>query len=253
MKKLLLLSLFTLSGFITNAQFWLDLGIKGGAGPTFLVNKNMMNDRLVEPVLTIGYGYGGKLGLNFNDNHELTFDVMLNKLNQEYSITDTVIKPKTFWTKNLSLSTLDLALLYRFHKNGTYFEIGPQYSMVRKVSQSNIVTNTTTDAKSYIASSYYSGILGFGSDFIGSQNFSFLIGFRFAYSLSDLLSEAGGKGKPYSFPVNDFMKDRSYAVLYDSYTPFKALTAMLIMEFNFDMGYFAKSNCKKKRVRFFTF
>ncbi|MBN8703253.1 MAG: hypothetical protein J0M08_09310 [Bacteroidetes bacterium] len=241
----ILLTTITISS--AQKKIWFDVGVKGGYGVTLITNGNIWNDRNIGNEITPGYCYGGKIGINFNESHEVTIDIMSSSLNQLYKIkTDSLS-----YNKTVAISTLNFLLLYRHHAaNGSYAEIGPQLSLIQKTSEKNsIATAFTASPKNYYTSNYYAAVFGFGGSILGTDNATLLLGCRFTYALSDILTSAGGKSTNTSYPFND----GTYITTFKSYKPLKPLTAMLVMEFNFDLGYFSKSSCKRGRHKFLLF
>ena len=141
-----------------------------------------------------------------------------------------------------------MAFLYRYHNDdGAYVEIGPQLSLIKSVTENR--DGISKDVTAAFNKSYVSGVFGFGSNFIQSNAFTLAAGFRINYSLTDLISNGGGSGNAVSYPLNDVKHFKSY----DTYSPTKAFSIMLHTEFNFDLGYFVRSNCNRKRVSFLSF
>lgn len=235
-------SLFFLTTIIGNvkSQMWLDLGIKGGWGPTILINKNALDDKMFEHKISFGNVFGGKVGWNFNDDHEVTVDVMGVKNFQKYDyfIADsTGAAPK--FEKSVTFSTLSIALCYRHNKDGRHVEIGPVYNIVRKASGTNThpdaLNQDGTDIKENLNPNFMSILFGFGGYFLGTENLGLTLGARFTYGLGDLISSEGrSRHYPYYSDYNPLSKT----------TPF---TAMLVAELNLDFAYMAKAKCKNKR------
>ena len=239
MRKLLTLSVFLCIATVSQAQSWFDLGLKGGWGLTWLANQNMLDDSEFNPRLTTGFTFGGKLGYNINDFHEITIDVMYSQLGQQYSfnVLDSVTNSSPLYEKSLYFNTLDFFLMYRHNKDGRYFEVGPQYSLIKKARGTNTYNEAADgNVADNLNPSYFAAAFGFGSYFIGTENFGITLGARFSYSFSDIISS---KGSSINYPSNP----RSYS----SPKGIHPITAMLIMEFNLDFAYMAKARCKNKR------
>lgn len=235
-KTLSIILVFT--AFYANSQSWIDLGLKAAWGPNLLVNQNVFNDKRFNNVFSFGHGFGAKLGWNFNDFHEITFDFMYSKFTQNfrYNVKDTVTNAEPEYKKSFQYTTLDFALLYRHNSDGRYMEIGPQYSVINSASGTNDIANPNeVDIKENFISGYTSILFGFGSYFLGTENFGLTIGARFTYSLNDIISN---KGKTSHYPAN---------TPWEGYKQSHPLTAVLVMEMNFDFAYMAKAKCSNKR------
>ena len=85
MKKLIIISILFIFSNSLFSQSWLEVGLKGGYGLDFLINKNISNDKTHTAKFAFGYTYGGKLGWNFNEEHAVTLDVLYSGFSQNYS------------------------------------------------------------------------------------------------------------------------------------------------------------------------
>jgi hypothetical protein len=234
MKRTLLLLLILFSTFTVYSQTWVDLGLKGGYGLNFLFNQNAFDDRDISYNFSFGHSFGGKIGLNFNEANAITLDIMSSGFNQTFNY-NYLNADSSFsrYQRKLSLNTLDFMLLYRRTTEASYFEIGPQYSLLSKAKlNDNFNGSGPQDVSRNFKDSYYSAVMGFGSYIAGGDNFGITMGFRFSYTLNDIMGGAG----------TEFLYNKSYSTE-KSTSPF---TALFIMEFNYDMGHFAKANCKKR-------
>lgn len=243
------LSLFFLTtiAFNVKSQMWVDLGIKGGWGPTILFNKNALDDKLFEHKISFGNMLGGKIGWNFNDDHEITIDVMGVKNVQKYDYfeQDTATGAAPKFEKSVTFNTLSIALAYRHNKDGRHFEIGPVYNIVRKASATNThpdaVNQDGNDIKSNLNPNFMSILFGFGGYFLGTENLGLTLGARFTYGLGDLISDTG-RARHYPYFINE-----SQASTYSPLAKTTPFTAMLVAELNLDFAYMAKAKCKNKR------
>jgi len=242
------LVLFILMSFSAYSQsdskFYFDVGVKGGYGLNLLVNQNILNDKNVDSEFSFGPSLGGRIGGNFNEKKSINLEVLSSGFNQQYSIKSDSLQ----WNKTISFSTLDLALLYRNFVNGSYMEIGPEVSFIQSAVESNSLSGSANAGK-LLTPDYFAGIFGFGANFLGNDNISILAGIRASYSFTDIISELGGKSQDRSFPLNEPF----YKTSATSYTSTNPLTVRLMLEIAFDLGYFTRSKCNKKRLRFLSF
>ena len=225
------------------SQTWFDIGLKGGYGADFLINKNFYNDRYFSPKLSFGYILGGKIGINFTEMHAVTIDVTTSSFDQSFNYSHlNTDSSRTMCTRSFGFNSLNFLLMYRKTANVSYFEIGPQYSMITKTRGSDNFTQTkNVDISENLVESYYSAVIGFGTFLAGTDNFRVVLGFRFSYVLNDIISSTG---QQINFPS---------ITKYDSYKPSNPFSAMLVAELNFDLGYFTKSKCSKKKTAFLLF
>ena len=245
MKKLFFVALLSLSTY-TYSQFYFDAGIKAGYGMTILLNKNIFHDSHVVSEFSFDGTYGGKVGLNFNEKYCLAFDIMYSGFKQSYSIKSDSLALR--WNKTIRLNTLDIAMLFRNYSAGTYFEIGPQLSLIKTANENSSISGKANTIKNY-ESSYYAAVIGFGANMMGSENVTVMIGFRATYALTDIISNVGGRSNVPAYPLNETY----YKPSYTSYKPSQPLAIRFLLEVNFDLGYFTHSKCNKNRVKFITF
>ena len=236
-------SVLALIGFAQgSSHFYFDLGLKGGYGLNLLVNKNILNDKHVFSEFSFAPTFGARLGGNFNERHSINIEVLSSSFKQDYTIrTDSLA-----WNKTIAFKTLDVALLYKKFVEGTYIEVGPEVAFMSKASETNSVTGNR-DITKEVVPTYFAGVFGFGANFLGNDNFCVMAGVRATYSFTDILSDGAGKSNVYS------LNDNFYKSGYTSYKTTNPLTIRLMIEVSFDMGYFARSNCKKKRTKFLGF
>ncbi len=238
MRKSVLTLAFVSIWFAGFSQNWLDIGIKGGYGISLLYNQNILDDPAYNHRIAGAYTFGGKLGLNFGERHEVTFDIMSSSFNQDFnfSISDSVDGGTQEYQSNIGYKALELMLLYRNNNNGAYTEIGPSMSMIRSANYSNDFEGVSgIDAMENWNKTNFGIVLGFGAYMVGTENFGITLGARFNYIVSDAISSFGQQN---NFPTN---------TNYDTYKASHPFSAMMVMEFNYDLGYLAQANCSKRR------
>lgn len=251
MNKFLIFVIISISTIMIKAQ-WVDIGVKGGYGLSLLSNSNLYNDQKMTPGFRKGFCYGIKAGYNINEKYEVTIEAMLNNFGQKYtySLTD------SGYTKETGIKSFSIPLLFRINgSNGSYTELGPQFTFLSKAEETNkfefpVAANMhQIDVKPYFKSNYIDFIFGFGAYILGSDYFSLVGGFRFSYSVSDIISKKGGSGNGSNFyPFTDGM----YHPVYESYKGTHPFTALFVLELNYDLGMFASSKCGK-RTKFIMF
>ena len=237
MRKLLtalLMLMITSSGY---SQVFFDGGVKGYLSTTWLINERIFNNPDYVHSPSMGGGFGGKLGLNFNENVQIAVEAIVANFNQKFSIAG---DNDDNWNKLVHISSLDFPFLIRHNKdNGGYFELGPQYSMVKEVTESYQDGNSLSVSNDFDRS-YLSAVVGFGGYMMGWENFGICVGFRLAYSFEDIISKGGnGEAGSYKATVTN--------VPTGSYKVTNGFMAGLVIEFNYDLGYLAKSPCGSRR------
>ncbi len=231
------------------SQAWLDCGLKGGYGITNLINRSVWRESKIEPLISTGHAYGGKLGLNFNINYQVTLDFIAKSSNQRYLFEPTQIIEK--WEKNVNYTSFEIPLLFRHNSNnGSFLEIGPQISFLTGATET--VASNSYNRKDYFESANIGAVFGFGSFILGGDNAYLVFGLRIHYGLQDLLSNAGGKNSTNYFPINNGeMNVYESGFEFDSYQPTNPISGLVYLEFNYDLAYLVRSSCKRTVLRFF--
>ncbi|MDC1188207.1 hypothetical protein N8089_00280 [Flavobacteriales bacterium] len=233
------------------SQSWVDSGIKFGVGVTQLVNTNIWEEQTIVNKLSPGYSFGGKLGLNFNLNHQITLDFIYTKASQEFEFQPTATEKS--WAKNIKYNSFNIPFLYKHNSdNGSFLEIGPQISFMTGVTET--VNGTTTKVDDYFTNTHFEGVVGVGSFMLGSNNTYLVFGIRVHYAFQDLLTTEGGKGEETAlpYPINNGEMDyQAEPISFDEYKPLNAISAIAYLEINYDLAYLVRSNCKRTAIKFF--
>ena len=229
--------LFITSMSAQKVGFWFDAGVKGGFGPTFMYNSNILDDELYDHQFSNGYSVGAKFGIFKGLYNGITFDVMYNNGNQMFRDEggDRMIDHSVSWTST------DLAVLYRLQKEGIYVELGPMFSFMSGVDDT--YDGTETDVSESYAENMTSGVFGFGGYLLGGGQFTLLFRLRATYGFTDMISDSGQDAR---FP------NPNAVTTYETYETSNPIGLQLIFEANFGLGYFAKTACSK-RMSFFRF
>lgn len=241
MKQIItLLTLFTIF-FSSQAQTWVDLGIKGGAGANFLMNQNIWGDVDYNHAFTTGYTFGGKIGFNFNQEHEITFDAIFGNFKQKftYSITDTIAETTAEYDSEMGFKRTDLSLMYRHNKNGSYLEFGPCIALLSSPYRNDSRTVNLEFNENHVNLMNKGLILGFGNYVMGTESFGITAGMRITQYFDDFISS---KGQIANLPT---------LTSYETYKGSRPLFIEFIFEANFDFAYVAKAKCGRKKLMFF--
>lgn len=238
MKRIGFLFLVAFLAMQANAQrMFFDAGVKVGYGATVLFNTDIFDSGDYRHVPTFAPAFGGKLGVNFNGHHALTFDVMrqLSKQELEFEFPGS----NTENTDLISWTHTDFAVLYRYSGFGAFIEIGPKLSKVSKVTHDISTESSERDATEFYEKTYMSGVFGFGSYFAGSDLVTFQLGIRLHFSWQDMINE-DGKLLANNYPTPAFPERLNVAKTL-------ATAAMLNLEVNYAFGRFAKTECTGRR------
>lgn len=240
MKKILFsLLVFACSLTLDAQEIWLETGVKGGPGLSFLYNKNIADDDTHNYLLSSMYGFGAKFAVNFGPNHGFSLEGLYNQSSQnmEYdNLFSNDLKNEITW------KSIDAYLLYRYTSRSVFLELGPMYSMLQSIEQvddGELVTPASVE--NFYTENYLAGVFGFGGLLFQSGTVSGGLGVRLHYGFGDFVSEAGqGDG----FPNPN--KTTNYDTVEDT-TP---IFAQLLFELNFGLGRFAPAGCGQ-RMKFY--
>lgn len=243
MKKLLLL-LLTIMISQANSQkiyAWWDCGVKAGYGLGGFYNSNLTKDDNYSYHLNTSYGLGAKFGMYFGLRNGITFDFIYSGYKQGFDYTESAIAENNH---EIKWKTYDLALLYRNQSNGAYVELGPMYSLVNSVSNSdNLDGGNNVDVAKFYNKNYWSGVFGAGGYIAGTETFTLMMGLRLGYALTDFVND---DGKLANYPTP---KQASGTAKESSTSP---AFVQIVMEGNFALGYYGKTSCSK-RAHLFSF
>lgn len=239
MKKIFT-ALFVLAFSLTISaqEIWLETGIKGGPGLSFLYNKNIADDDSHSYLLTGMYGLGGKFAVNFGPNHGFTLEGLYNQSgqNMDYNLPGSTkdLRNEITW------KSIDAYLLYRYTSRAVFIELGPMYSLVQSVEQNDNGVELQK-VENFYTENYLAGVFGFGGLLFQTGSVSGGLGVRLHYGFGDFVNE-DGRAAGYPNP----MKSTTYDVE-ENTTP---IFAQLLFELNFGLGRFAPAACGE-RMKFF--
>lgn len=242
MKKTLLVAILLLCINIGFSQTWFDIGLKGGIGTSFMYNSQIFDNQDIVHKFKPGYTFGAKLGFNFIQEHQITFDIMKTTFKQGFTYRPADWTAVSDAEREFTIGGLDMLLMYRANKNGTYFEVGPQwstYSTIKFSDNGGTIFNEEAVAD-MITKSNFGMALGFGGYIFGTDNFGVTTGLRFNYMFNDMASSDGTAA---NFPI---LKDVGKT------NPTHNIGALFIIEMNYDFGYLVSSRCGQ-RTKLFVF
>ncbi len=241
MKRLVLLVLVvcSTSGM---SQVWFDLGLKGGVGSGFLMNKTLNSDARLSVGPGLNHFYGAKAGVNIGEMIGFTLDFTFGDNRYHFFQAD-LNGSTTSYRYDIRYTSFNFAPLFRYTKEMSYLEVGPQFSFLRGGNVSNgFATTSPTLAEEYIRPMTTKMIFGFGGHMVGNEIISLMMGLRFSYMISDL--------------TNDVYEETTWP--FESYfdiTESNAshpLDVQLVFELNYSLGYFVRASCGR-RTAFLTF
>lgn len=238
MKKAFLLYVFTLLAVCLSGQeIWIESSVKGGYGISFLHNSNIVDDDSYRYNISTTYGIGGKLAVNFGPFNGISIEGMYNSLGQEFEYDLIGVKN----LKNeITWKSVDAYLLYRYTRNRVFLELGPMYSFVQEVKQTDSGFEVQ-NAGDFYETNYLSGVFGWGGYLTSAETFSLGIGMRLHYGITDFVN-SNGQDNGFPNPVR--------SKVYDSYKKTHPAFVQVLVELNFGIGRFAKAQCSK-RMQFY--
>lgn len=244
MKKQFTLSLVTLLlACSAYGQLWFDVGVKGGGGSGILNNKTISSDTRLSVNPGYNYFYGGKIGINYGYYVSLATDITYGK--SSFSFNQAGLDSLKTFKYNINYNSLNIAPLFRFTKEASYIEIGPEFMMIKKPTYSDEATSVTNvDATDEINTKVTNLVFGFGGYIVGNEVVALQMGLRAHYALTNLTSPDYEGGR---YPLMNY-SDVNTGV---STNPF---TIQMHLELNVSLGQVARSSSKcGRRVAFLSF
>ena len=236
MKKSIIITictLFTISMSAQKMDFWLDAGAKIQYGGTMLFNGGISDDSNYDYTITTSTKIGGKIGINWNYTG-VSFEVMTGKHKGAFQN----LAPGTTGNTEVSVSSTDVYVLFRDARKKGYFELGPKVSFIGDVT----VDDGSGAASPSVNPDFYeknplAGVIGFGTYILGNDGaFSGILGLRFEYGFTDIVSEAGRTSELMRQPVN-------YVGEASSTNP---IFAGIVFELNWGIGGVGQARCGEK-------
>ena len=217
------------------SQMYIDGAIKGGVGTTWLLNTKVFEDEDYVHKVSAGGNFGGKLGFNFTESIQIVAEGMFGFFNQKYRIAD---EDKS-WDKRIAITQFSVPMLLRFNKdNGSFFEAGAMYTNNLKITETN-KEGINEDAGYRFSPDYWAAIVSFCGYMMGWGNLGLSFGWRISYSYDDILQVVVADNVTYL----DFAANWK-----DSYVTTTPISAMFVLELNYDLGYLVKSPCGGRRA-----
>ena len=202
MKKLIaILLILSVCKSIAQTEPGLRAGIKGSYNSTWIINQSVSDAPDTTYIPSFGYTIGCGIRYDFIPHLGVATDFLLTTHKQSYGNDGT----GSDWTiyKKFNLMTLNFLLRYS-SEMGFFVELGPQYNILKKGSESMDmyfpqpindfeIVYSNRDITDNFTKSHLSYIFGFGGEWDLTENFYILSGLRFNYSMVDALSETGKK------------------------------------------------------------
>ncbi len=211
---------------------WFNLAIRGGYGNSILINNNIFDDSNIDiDYLSPSYSFGGRFGINFEQGFSIVVEAMSSSFGQNYDI----LSGSNDYTKKLKVKSFDKLLILRAQgETGGYFEVGPKFSEITGVAETNSMYTLWENTIENFSENHFSLVLGIGGGIVYVQTFDINMGIRISYAITNIMVDG-------DYPINDGVYDISG---YSSYSTTNPLTAQIILEFNWHVGYFTTSKCK---------
>lgn len=243
MKKYYTLIVLLVGSLFTRAQSF-EIGARYLATSNWFFNSNVTNSGGSQNVTSenydaaYSYSYGLHLAYNFTDHTGIETDLMFASLSQSYDgafseipgvlTTGFAYYPGGDYKSTTTLSVMQIPVMFRFLSgNGAYVELGPQIELLNNAEynatyKQGPVSSSSENVKSDYASSYFSGVLGFGNNIRLAPSFFFNIHLRLIYDFTDL---KGVDALGQNLKDNRLYESGSPYQMYGSYAPTNAISA----------------------------
>ncbi|MCS6917335.1 MAG: outer membrane beta-barrel protein [Chitinophagales bacterium] len=231
-RLVVLIAICWFTSFESGAQsFWIGAG--GAYNGTWLLNDNV-NDQgpNLNPAATGAPSLGIMALYMANEIFGVSLEGQLSRIDQRFNGTDAGVdfeaRTKTSW--------IDIPLLlFLRSKGGFYMEIGPQFSLLNKVTEtaettpSSPLAYTDKDFTDNFKSNQISGVFGLGGMFPITETISLKGGLRLQYGFTDVIVELSEAEFLPKLLNNELSIPAAYAHLDQnrqySYEPTNALSA----------------------------
>ena len=239
MKKLLIIISIVSLGISAQAQkmdFWLDTGFKVQYGGSMLYNSAIADDDNFDYTITTSTKVGGKLGINWNYTG-ISFDVMVGKTKGLFQNTSAAGGPD----QEVSMSSVDLYVLFRDARQKGYFEVGPKVSFVGDVRNNAVDASTESIVNpDFYETTPLAAVIGFGTYVLGSEGrFSGILGLRFEYGFTNVVTDAGSS-------LERLPTDRQPVNYIGDPSSTNPIFAGLVFELNWGIGGVGQARCGEK-------
>ncbi len=222
---------------------WLTFSAKGGYGISAMLNMDTYNDPNISPNYMSGtYFMGARLGVVFGDVIGTALEINSTSFSQEFNMktsTD-ILSNKT------QINTFDIIGLLRFTtETGFYFEIGPKFSKINKITETpELNMEQQINLDNAYKTNYNSAVLGIGISYPLGERVNLSLGVRANYGFSDIIND----NQQY-FAVTD--DGRYVPTTFYTNPKTNVLQFHGVLELTYFFGYFGKANCGKYGIILF--
>lgn len=232
MRQIIIIFFFIISQYVAGQKkepIWFNLEPKAGIATTWLLNKNISNDKNIKPVnLNVFPVFGAGLGIQFTPKICTQIDILKSDYGQNFNYENSVSDKN-----NVRINSTDLAFIVRAtSEKMTYAGLGIKQSFVSKVSDGALGDVTER------FNNFSSIVLDLGFILYHNNVFDLNLNIRLGYALTD----AGKNESPLYYQPGQYL-----TAVYDSYKATNPASVQITFNFNWHIGYFATSQCKRKK------
>lgn len=237
---LVFVSLQTFAGSKGGENMWFTIGARGTVNGPFLINKNEYHDKGIKHNFAIGGAGGAMIGFHFNEWGSINVEGLYSYYSRKLISGVDSMK----WNHSTGLTYLEIPILFRAEWNFKYVEggvlIGSLLGATASYSNDKYPAGNYDgkDIKDNFSKSNTALVFGWGTNMMGDGGLMLSLGVRMTYGIADIVSDLGGKGKPYSPADGSATKP--------GYLPTNTATVGIHLSLDFDLGYFVSSNCGRK-------
>ncbi|MBI3501070.1 MAG: outer membrane beta-barrel protein [Bacteroidetes bacterium] len=224
---------------------WVVVGARGSFNSTWLLNQNELHDKGIKYQASWGWSGGIMVGAHYSQWGAVYIEGLYSALSQKLSSNIDSVK----WNSRTDLAYYEFPVLLHFiPKDFKYIEAGVKISALAnaKSSYSSDAFNFSGSSRDNFEKTNFALVLGWGGSLWGDGGGLLDLGIRLTYGLSDITSNAGGRGKDY-YPLADGISAKP-----KSYLPTNTATIGFHLTYDFDMGWWFHDTCKRK-YKFFMF
>ncbi len=228
----------------TNAQRpikWLHIGVNGGVGSSYFINRNFgLEDKVLLDAFTLSGCFGGSLGITVGDNFDISCEAYTANFGQKFDITAKAVN----YNKDVRIYTTEYAIVLKYIAlTSVYGEIGLKKSLFNKITEENNLENvdiSTDNIEKKYATEANSIIAGLGLSLYRGRRTSINIGLRANYTYTDIAAQNA-----------QILDDGFSDIVFYEQASTNALTIHALCSMNYIFAFWGDATCGRGRIQFF--
>ena len=239
-KGIIFFFILTTSVFFTNpsyGQFWFDVAAGGSFGAGIISNLDIYEDSKIDISPKIASNAFLKIGANINETESIVLDFGISIRNFQL-IQKNLPNISGDHLLSFGYNSIRILPMYRHTKEGSYIEIGPEFSFIQ-TQYFQDASNISLNDNVFFKAKTMRAAIGFGAYILGNERVTLVSGLRILYDLGDLRSKQAIDNQ---FPYHNYENLAN--------KPFQAFDIQLCLELNVSLGFLVRNSCGKRTLMF---